>query len=308
MSHQPAHEAHCHELERHAKREDHVRMIIRAAKKDLGGFSVRRALPTRKLRAVGPFVFVDLMGPSTFPPNGGIDVRPHPHIGLATVTYLFAGEIMHRDSLGTESAIRPGAVNWMTAGRGIVHSERMTDVAIAEGGELFGLQLWVALPKSDEEVEPSFRHYPAESLPQTEADGVKARVVVGDALGLSSPVETRSQILFVVAEMKAGSRLAVPKVPERGVFVIEGVAHIGDETVEGPALAVLAPDADVSVTADSPARVAILGGEPLDGPRHMWWNFVSSSRDRIEQAKSDWKEGRFPKVPHDEDEVIPLPE
>jgi redox-sensitive bicupin YhaK (pirin superfamily) len=282
-------------------------MIIRSAPKDLGGFTVRRALPNRELRGLGPFVFVDHMGPSTFPPAGGISVRPHPHIGLATVTYLYEGEILHRDSVGSEAVIRPGAINWMTAGRGIAHSERMTPKSMAEGGALHGLQLWVALPEADQEIEPGFRHYPADELPTVTEDGIVARVLVGEAMGKRSPVETRSAILFVDVRAEAGATFAVPEAAERGVYVAEGVARVGDEVVEGPCLVVLQPG-PAKVTTESAARLAVLGGDALDGPRHIWWNFVSTSQDRIEQAKRDWKEGRFAEVPGDEEEFIPLPE
>lgn len=301
MSRHDAHEPQCQVVD------GHVRMVIRAVPKDLGGFTVRRALPNRELRALGPFVFVDHMGPSSFGPAAGISVRPHPHIGLSTVTYLYDGEIRHRDSLGSDAVIRPGAINWMTAGSGIVHSERMTEQGMEKGGTIHGLQLWVALPAGDQEVEPSFRHYPADELPTVTGEGFEARVLVGEALGARSPVVTLSSILLVDVEAKRGAKLSVPEVAERGVYVAEGTARCGDELVEAPCLVVLQPG-PATVVAESDARLAFLGGEALDGPRHIWWNFVSTSRERIEQAKRDWKEERFARVPGDEEERIPLPE
>ncbi len=301
MSRLEAHEPQCHMMD------GHVRMIIRSVPKDLGGFTVRRALPNRELRALGPFVFVDHMGPSTFAPAEGISVRPHPHIGLSTVTYLYEGEIRHRDSVGSDAVIRPGAINWMTAGRGIAHSERMTDDAMQNGGTIHGLQLWVALPSDDQEIEPAFRHYPAADLPTVTSRGMQARVLVGEAFEARSPVVTRSSILLVDVEVEKGAALSVPEVPERGVYVAEGVVRCGDQVVEGPSLIVLEPG-PATVVAESTARIAILGGDALDGPRHIWWNFVSTSRERIEQAKQDWKERRFAPVPGDDTERIPLPE
>lgn len=303
MSRHDAPEPKCHLHEEHPT----VRMVIRSKEKDLGGFTVRRALPNARLRALGPFVFVDHMGPSTFPPHAGISVRPHPHIGLATVTYLYAGEVLHRDSVGSEQVIAPGAVNWMTAGRGIAHSERMTEKGKTEGGSLHGLQLWVALPRADEEMAPSFRHYPKGELPEVEAPGVAAKVLVGEYLDARSPVETRNPITFVDVRAEAGATIPVPDIPERGLYLVEGAIACGDHRLDAPCLVVLEAGTIDPITATTDARVAILGGDPLDGERTIWWNFVSSRPERIEQAKRDWEERRFGTVIHDEDERIPLP-
>lgn len=302
MSRHDAHEPKCQ-----PQHHETVKMIIRSAEKDLGGFTVRRALPNRLLRALGPFVFVDHMGPSTFPPGGGISVRPHPHIGLATVTYLYEGEVFHRDSLGSEKVIAPGAINWMTAGRGIAHSERMTEQGMSEGGSLHGLQLWVALPKEDEEIDPSFRHYAKDELPEVESPGVHAKVLVGELLGAASPVETRNPITFVDIRADAGATVPLPDIPERGIYIVEGALRCGEETVEGPCLVVLQPGAIAPVVATTASKLAILGGDALDGERTIWWNFVSSRPERIEQAKRDWAEDRFGTVIHDDEERIPLP-
>jgi redox-sensitive bicupin YhaK (pirin superfamily) len=275
--------------------------------RDLGdGFQVRRALPHGGKRSVGPFVFFDEMGPAKLAPGKGLDVRPHPHIGLATVTYLFEGEIMHRDSLGTVQAIRPGAVNWMTAGRGIVHSERTPERLRASGGPLWGVQTWVALPAAEEESEPSFSHH--EGLPMTQESGVTVRVILGDLLGLSSPVPTLSPTFYADVSIDATRRFAVPaKHEERGVHVVEGAVTIGGEAIEAGELVVLEPGAEALVEARANARILVFGGAPPDGPRFVWWNFVSSRKERIAQAAEDWKAGRFPRVPG-ETEFIPLPD
>lgn len=282
-----------------------VAHLLQPASRDLGGFSVRRALPQRGTRSIGPWVFFDHMGPADFDPGSGIDVRPHPHINLATVTYLFAGEILHRDSLGSVQAIRPGDLNLMVAGRGIAHSERSPDELRAAGHTLHALQLWHALPEADEEVEPEFLHYPADALPHTTVGDVPVRVMMGDAYGVASPVKTFAETLYVEATLKPGDRLPLPDAAERALYVADGALQIDGTDVPEHAMAVLCHGPG-EITATTGSRIAIIGGTPL-GQRHMEWNFVSSRRARIEQAKADWRAGRFPKVPGD-DETIPLPE
>jgi redox-sensitive bicupin YhaK (pirin superfamily) len=281
-------------------------VVIVPRSHDIGGFEVRRALPSAQRRMVGPFVFYDQMGPATFGPGKGLDVRPHPHIGLATVTYLFEGEILHRDSLGSLQPIRPGDVNWMTAGRGIAHSERSPQPRTA-GGPLAGIQAWVALPKRHEETEPAFAHHPAASLPASEGEGVALRLIAGAGFGMRAPVEVFSDMFYADAVMRPGARLTLPvEHEERAIYVVTGRVDIaGQGFTAGQLLVFRAGDA-IDLRAEGPARVMLLGGEPMDGPRHLWWNFVSSSKDRIEQAKSDWKSGRFAPVP-DDAEFIPLP-
>jgi len=282
--------------------------MIVARTGDIGGFEVRRALPSVKRRMVGPFVFLDQMGPAEFLIGHGLDVRPHPHIGLATVTYLFEGEIMHRDSLGTVQPIRPGAVNWMTAGSGIAHSERTAPELRAQGFNLFGIQAWVALPSSAEETAPTFVHYPAKGLPIIQGEGKTVRVIAGSLYGESSPVETPTATFYADAALEAGARIPLPADhEERAVYVAQGKIDIAGDSFEMGQLLVFRPGDEITITALTPARVMLLGGEPMDGPRHIWWNFVSSSLDRIEQAKADWKAGRFGAVP-DDNEFIPLPE
>jgi redox-sensitive bicupin YhaK (pirin superfamily) len=275
--------------------------------RDLGdGFQVRRALPDAKRRTVGPFVFFDEMGPAKLAPGHGLDVRPHPHIGLATVTYLFEGEIMHRDSLGTVQPIRPGEVNWMTAGSGIVHSERSPDALRAAGPALHGIQTWIALPAADEESAPAFSHH--EGLPQIQEGGVTLRLILGDMLGLASPVPTLSPTFYADVSLAAGSRFAVPlQHEERAIYVVQGRIAMGADSAAAGELLVLDTGAEVIVRAQEPARLMLLGGAPLEGPRYVWWNFVSSRRDRIEQAADDWKQRRFAAVPG-ETEFIPLPD
>ena len=282
--------------------------VISPRPRDLGGFEVRRVLPSLERRSVGPFVFWDQMGPATLAAGRGIDVRPHPHIGLATVTYLFEGEIMHRDSLGSEQVIRPGEVNWMTAGRGIVHSERTPQALRAGGSALSGIQAWVALPRADEETEPTFTHHPASDMPLVEGDGARVHVLVGALYGRTSPVRTFSPMFYADASLRAGASLTLPaEHEERAVHVAAGHVRVAGETfTSGQLLAFRAGD-EIVVTAEDEARILLLGGAPLDGPRHVWWNFVSSSQERIEQAKADWKGGRFPPVPY-ETEFIPLPD
>jgi hypothetical protein len=286
-----------------------VETVIVPRTRDLGdGFEVRRALPSRQRRMVGPFVFFDQMGPVAFAPGRGLDVRPHPHIGLATVTYLFEGEILHRDSLGTVQAITPGAVNWMTAGRGIAHSERTPPGARAAGGRLSGIQLWVALPRAHEEAPPAFEHTAASALPVVEDRGVAVRVVLGSAYGARSPVRTFSESFYADVRLAPGARLPVAaEHEERAIFVAEGAADVSGTPAAPGQLVVLRPGAPVEVRAEGGARLLLLGGAPLDGPRHLWWNFVSSSVDRLRQAQEDWKAGRFGAVPG-ETELIPLPD
>lgn len=278
--------------------------------RDLGdGFEVRRGLPAAERRAVGPFVFFDQMGPAVLGRGKGLDVRPHPHIGLATVTYLFEGEILHRDSLGTVQAIRPGAVNWMTAGRGIAHSERTpAEVRATEGSLLFGIQTWVALPKRDEETEPAFMHHDAETLPIIEGEGKRVRLIVGDLYGARAPLAVFSEMFFADAALANGARLDLPAdYEERAVYVAEGSIDLDEHRFDAGQLLVCRPGVALALTAPDTARLVLFGGAPLDGPRHLWWNFVSSSAERIEQAKADWKAGRFAAVPGDPD-FIPLPE
>jgi redox-sensitive bicupin YhaK (pirin superfamily) len=259
---------------------------------------------------VGPFVFLDQMGPELLRDGSGLDVAPHPHIGLATVTYLFEGELVHRDSLGVVQPIRPGELNWMTAGRGIVHSER-TPLELRTGGSrLFGIQTWVALPARDEEVEPSFAHHGAGRLPEVEGEGNRVRVLVGALFGARSPVATLSETFYADARMDSGATLPVPTDhEERAAYVVDGsVGLAGDDVRFGEGqLLVLEPGEPVALEADGPSRIMLLGGAAMDGPRHIFWNFVSSSRERIEQAKRDWREGRFAPVPG-ETERIPLPD
>ena len=285
-----------------------IELLIGPNKKDLGGFGVSRLLPQAKRRHLGPFVFWDHIGPATFSPGKGIDVRPHPHIGLATVTYLFSGEISHRDSLGFVQSIRPGDVNWMTAGSGIVHSERTGDVPRAEGQVLHGVQSWLALPKEYEETDPAFVHHPKADLPVFDHDGVTVRLIAGTAYGEESPVKVFSPMVYLDAIVEDACEIPLPEEHhELGIHVIEGSAIIDGTEIEPGHLAVLVDGARPQLKASPGTRALILGGAPLDGDRHMWWNFVSSSKDRIEQAKQDWKDGKFAKVPG-ETEFIPLPD
>lgn len=285
-----------------------ISMIITPREKDLGDMMVRRVLPYAKQRMVGPWLFFDHMGPATFAPGEGLDVRPHPHINLATVTYLFDGEILHRDSLGSEQYIRPGDINLMVAGRGIVHSERTGAETRARGHLLHGLQLWFALPQVDEETAPDFLHYPSAAIPAVEVAGVPVRVMMGTAYGVTAPVKTFSPMLYLEAHLPAGAVLTLPDtVTERALYVAAGRVVIRDTGIEQYSMAVLEPGAPVTITAAETSRIALIGGEPV-GPRHIWWNFASSRLERIEAAKADWKAGRFPKVPGDDKEFIPLPE
>lgn len=284
-----------------------VKLIITPKQKDLGGFSVRRALPVVEQRRVGPWIFFDHAGPAVFPPGEGIDVRPHPHINLATVSYLFDGAIMHRDSLGNELAIVPGDINLMVAGKGIVHSERTPEDVRAAGHTLHLLQLWLALPEEDEETDPAFFHYDASELPTTELDSITIRVMMGQAYGLKSPVKTFAQTLYFEADIAAGKSLEIPAEEERAIYVAGGNVEINGKEVDEFSMAILEPDCAITVKASRDSRIAVIGGEALSD-RHLFWNFVSSRKERLEQAKDDWKNGRFPKVPGDEEEFIPLPE
>jgi redox-sensitive bicupin YhaK (pirin superfamily) len=277
---------------------------------DLGdGFSVRRALPSARTRMVGPFIFFDHFGPAEFRAGAGLDVRPHPHIGLATVTYLVDGEIVHRDSLGTALAIKPGEVNWMTAGRGIVHSERTGAEKRVTSSPIHGLQMWVALPKAHEEMAPGFAHHETAEFPVVAENGKTVRVVVGSAYGAKSPVPVVHETLFADVHLKAGSVLPLDADhEERAVYVIAGELDIAGDRFAAGQLLVFKPGDAVTIAAANDSHFVICGGAPMDGPRHIWWNFVSSSKDRIEQAKADWTAGHFQKVPGDEIEFIPLPE
>ncbi len=283
-------------------------LSITGLRKDLGGFEVARLLPHRWQRSVGPFVFLDHMGPAQFAPGQGIDVRPHPHIGLATVTFLFEGALMHRDSLGSAQEIRPGDVNWMNAGRGIVHSERSPDALRASGGPLHGLQAWVALPLDQEESAPAFDHYPAADLPRIEGPGLSLQLIAGAALGQRSPVRTLSELFYVAGTMDRGAELRLPATAQQqAVYVVRGAVRIDAQLIPAGTLQVLPQQQALTVLAEEDTLLAWLGGPPLTEHRQLWWNFVSSRPERIEQARSDWREQRFAPVPG-EDEFIPLPE
>ncbi len=293
-----------------ANQEDpaHLEQVIVPRTSDIGGFEVRRALPSGKKRMVGPFVFFDQMGPSEFLIGEGLDVRPHPHIGLATVTYLFDGEITHRDSLGTTQIIRPGAVNWMTAGRGIAHSERTPDDQRQRSGRLAGLQAWVALPRNLEECAPDFTHHAEASLPLIEDVGVSIRLLVGELFEQRSPVPVASETLYADIQLAAGVSLPIESsVEERALYLVSGPLKVDGHVHNAGRLLVLKLGVKLTVQAQNDCRFMLLGGEPMDGPRHIWWNFVSSSRDRIEQAKADWQARRFDQVIDDND-YMPLPE
>ena len=284
-------------------------LVIHARRRSLGGFDVGRVLPFAQHRMVGPFVFFDHMGPVTFPPHipPGTDVRPHPHIGLATLTYLLDGEITHRDSLGVEQVIRPGEVNWMTSGRGISHSERF-DGMRASGGTMDGIQAWVALPAEHEEVEPAFDHYAGDDLPALKDRGVSLRLLAGEAFGAKSKVKTFSPVFYAHATLHDGGLIAAPSgYSERAIYVARGLVECENQLFDESQMLVFAEGEAAEVRAHGPAEIMLLGGEPV-GPRHIWWNFVSSRPERIEQAKADWKAGRIPLPPHDSGEFIPLPD
>ena len=290
-----------------------IETVILPRTSEIGeGFKVRRALPSSRRRMVGPFIFLDQMGPEVLRSGKALDVAAHPHIGLATVTYLFEGEALHRDSLGVRQAIRPGDVNWMTAGRGIAHSERTPQEMRQSGGTIFGIQSWVALPLDAEETEPSFAHHGAAELPVIEGEGKLVRLIAGSIFGERSPVKTFSETFYADVTLDRGARIPVPvEQEERAIYIVQGSIGLveQDGTFDEGELIVLKPGAEITLKAPegSGARLMLLGGAAMDSRRHIWWNFVSSSRERIEQAKQDWKEGRFAPVP-DETEVIPLPE
>jgi redox-sensitive bicupin YhaK (pirin superfamily) len=286
-----------------------IELMIPARRKDLGGFEVGRILPWTKRRMVGPFIFFDHMGPVDFPPDvpRKTDVRPHPHIGLSTITYLYQGEIVHRDSAGYHQTIRPGEVNWMTAGSGISHSERF-DTIRATGGNLHGIQAWVALPESVEETSPSFVHFDAAQLPSHHERGVSIKVIAGEAYGMESPVTTLSPLFYAHLDLDAGSTAEMcGGYPERAIYVAHGRVEIEGARYEAGQMAVLAPGSMPAITATEHSIVMLLGGEPV-GPRHIWWNFVSSRQERIEQAKEDWRAGRIKLPVNDDQEFIPLPD
>ena len=275
---------------------------------DIGGLQVRRAVPTLQARSVGPFVFVDQMGPALLDPGTGIDVRPHPHIGLATVTFLWAGAIGHRDSLGSDQVIRPGDVNWMTAGRGISHSERTPPPERGNGHPLHGMQTWIALPREHEEVAPAFHHHAAATLPQQRRNGAWIRVIAGRAYGEESPVQVFAGTLNVAIDLDPDAELDLDTGHrERALYILEGDAQLDGVDLPAQHLVLPSPGARGRLRAKTPVKTMLLGGEPLDGPRHLWWNFVSSSTERIEQAKRDWAAGRFGQIPGDDHEFIPLP-
>lgn len=286
-----------------------IEQVIVPRARDLGGFSVRRALPSIGRKMVGPFIFFDQMGPAEFHLGEGLDVRPHPHIGLSTVTYLFDGEIMHRDSLGTALAIRPGAVNLMTAGRGIVHSERTGLEARASGPRLYGIQAWLALPKTHEENAPEFFHHAAPELPRLNEGGKRISLIMGSAYGQTSPVKFPWEVLYAEAVLSPGAILPLDADhEERAVYIVSGRIDIAGDEFGAGQLLIFKPGDRISILALDQSRLMLVGGEPMDGPRHIWWNFVSSSKERIDQAKAEWKSGRFDTVPGDETEFIPLPE
>jgi redox-sensitive bicupin YhaK (pirin superfamily) len=285
-----------------------IELIIDQRRRSLGGFDVGRVLPFAQRRMVGPFIFFDHMGPAEFSPGipRDVDVRPHPHIGLSTITYLFEGEIMHRDSVGSEQPIRPGEVNWMTAGQGITHSERF-EKARREGGRMNGIQAWVALPEEVEESEPTFAHHECGDLPAFEEGGMRGRLIAGEALGLQAPVKTDSPLFYVHWELQAGASTSLPpEYPERALYIASGAIVIGRQRLEYGQMAVLAAGETVQFTADEKTVVMGLGGQPL-GPRFIEWNFVGSSKERIEQAKADWRAGRMKLPDFDNQEWIPLP-
>ncbi len=293
---------------------DAIETVIVPRARDLGDFEVRRALPAPKRQMVGPFIFFDQMGPAEFITGQGVDIRPHPHIGLSTVTYLYEGKFHHRDSLGTDQWIEPGAVNLMTAGHGITHSERIDGEMLREPYRLSGIQTWIALPKDAEDDAPEFVHAAKADLPLLEGDGKKLRLILGTAFGEAAPVSTPSEMFYADALLKPGAKLPMPDDHEdRGAYVVDGAVSVAGQTFEKGQMMVFRPGDRISMTAgDQGARVMILGGETLEGPRHIWWNFVASSKERIEEAKEawrdgDWQHGRFQLPPTDADEFIPLP-
>lgn len=288
---------------------DPILQSIAPVTHDLGGFKVHRTLPGKERTMVGPFIFFDQMGPARLGPGQGIDVRPHPHINLATVTFLFSGAIDHRDSLGTVQRIEPGAVNLMTAGRGIAHSERSPGDERAAGAQLDGIQTWLALPQAKEEMLPDFEHVAAGDLPELDADGIRLKLVMGEWEGLASPVTQHSPTIYAAVELAPGAALVVNhEADERALYLMEGDASVDGAPLLPQNLALLAPGTLPLLTSIGGARLMLCGGAPMDGQRHVWWNFVSSSRDRINEAKRAWRAGEFILPPDDHDEFIPLPE
>ena len=288
---------------------DAIELMVIPNAKDIGGFEVRRALPTAKRRLVGPFIFFDRMGPAILRPGTAMDVRPHPHIGLATVTYLFDGKIRHRDSLGTEMVIAPGDVNLMTAGRGIVHSERTPEELRGAPMSISGLQTWIALPDHREEIDPLFENTAAAALPLFSDDGASGRVVIGDFDGVRSPVRTHSDTLYVDITIAPGGRVRIPAAAEeRAVYLLDGRVTIAGDGFPPDRLLVFRPGDEIVVSSEAGAHLMLFGGASIGSPRYIWWNFVSSSKERIEQAKEEWRTGRFDIVPGDAAEFIPLPE
>lgn len=283
-----------------------IEQLIQPRDKDLGGFSVRRVLPARQRKMVGPWIFFDHMGPAEFAPGQGINVRPHPHINLATVTYLFDGEILHRDSLGSCQSIRPGDINLMVAGRGIVHSERERPEVTAVAHRVHGLQLWLALPEEVEETAPAFHHFPSAVIPALTVQGVPVRVMMGSAYGATSPVKVFAATLYVEAHLQAGQSIEIPSAEERAVYVVSGKLNIRGTSIPEHSMTVLSGGEAICLAAAEESRICVIGGEKM-GRRHIEWNFVSSRETRIHAAKEDWRAGRFPKVPGDEEEFIPLP-
>lgn len=310
MSWNPALDPHCPT----GDEVDSIETLIVPRARDLGGFEVRRALPAPKRQMVGPFIFFDQMGPAEFLPSRGLDVRPHPHIGLATISYLYRGRMHHRDSLGTDQWIEPGAVNWMVAGHGITHSERTDDATQKDPMPFFGIQTWVALPKDHEDRAPEFVHAAPFELPILDGEGKQVRLILGSAYGETAPVKTASEMFYADVVLQPGAGIPLPDNHEdRGVYVTEGSVTVAGETYQSGQMMVFRPGDAVSLHAgETGARLMLLGGATMEGPRYIWWNFVASSKERIEEAKEawrreDWKDGRFQLPPGDEDEFIPLP-
>jgi redox-sensitive bicupin YhaK (pirin superfamily) len=288
---------------------DALELVIVPRARDIGSFEVRRALPSAQRQMVGPFIFFDQFGPVLMKAGQGMDVRPHPHIGLSTVTWVYDGVIQHRDSLGFDQPIKPGELNWMTAGKGIVHSERTPPMERGAGQKVYGIQSWVALPKAHEDVAPMFEHVADEALPLLTDKGRSVRVIAGEMFGARSPVKTASELFYADVVLEAGARLPLPaEHEERGVYISEGTLTIAGDRHEAGRLLVFRPGDEITLATDTGARFMMLGGAPMDGPRYIWWNFVSSSKEKIEAAKDDWKRARFSIVPGDEKEFIPLPE
>jgi hypothetical protein len=286
-----------------------LELVVVPRSVDLDDFAVRRALPHSTRRTVGPYVFFDHFGPAEFRSGKGLDVRPHPHIGLSTLTYLYDGEIIHRDTLGVNAAIHPGEVNWMTAGRGIVHSERTAPERRVDGEPLHGLQLWIGMMSKDEEIDPGFAHLGGDELPVINGEGKAVRVVAGKMFGAASSLKTTSETIFADISLEAGAAMPLdPDYEERAIYVSSGEIDIAGDRFDTGRLLIFRPGDRITVNAIKPSRIAVVGGAPLDGPRYVWWNFVSSRKERIEQAKDEWKQGRFGKISGDEIEFIPLPE